>query len=343
SARRDQPLYAAAFRPGADFLAYGGRDRKIRYRDLRSGSELVLPGRQPYEITALGFSPDGTHLAVGDESCDIWVYQVDPPKLLFHSKHHHECWLNSVSWTLDGERFLFGCRPNAHAGKPALFEPNVILEARQAEAARNLDPAIAGKDREIRDRAKSPELRRVLTETVRNLKTRKECVAAHLERGGRASEAKRVRESLDAESLENEALRVLAGPAAAPAASTIVGETDNNEDYDASRPAEDAVLDPALDGAGWNTAIGAAGGAGGAFAGRRGAVRPLSPALAAELLKNRAEIDALREKFLCDPVVRRVQDERKALCERQQAEVRKAAAELRQGFNANQWKIRKKK
>lgn len=67
--------------------------------------------------------------------------------MIFHNKHHIECWLNSVAWAPDNQTFLFGCRPNSHAGKPAVHQALTITEAFQSEAAQGrrdeLDRSIA--------------------------------------------------------------------------------------------------------------------------------------------------------------------------------------------------------
>jgi len=126
---RAEPLYAAAFAPDARRVAFGGRERKVQELEVASGDERTLAAGQPYWITAVGYSPDGERIAVGDESCDIWLFEVRSGKRLFHGKHHVECWLSTVAWAPDNETFLFGCRPNAHAGTPSRYAPNIRAEA----------------------------------------------------------------------------------------------------------------------------------------------------------------------------------------------------------------------
>jgi len=142
SAAKSGPLYAVAFRPGTDQIAYGGKEKRIYQADLSTGKEQVISGRQPYWITTLGYSPDGRRIVAGDESCDIWLYQLDQPKLLFHSKHHVECWLSGVAWYPDSKRFLFGCRPNTHAGRPTVYPANLVQEARLSKPVRALEDQI---------------------------------------------------------------------------------------------------------------------------------------------------------------------------------------------------------
>jgi len=131
--RKGSPLHAVAFHPQGQRLAFGGEERKIYELDLANGGEQeISTEEQPYWITCLGYSPDGEHLAVGDESCDIWLYALREKKRVFHQKHHVECWLGTIAWASDNRTFLFGCRPNSHAGKP-----QVHLALTQAEAARS--------------------------------------------------------------------------------------------------------------------------------------------------------------------------------------------------------------
>jgi hypothetical protein len=122
--KKGQPLYALAFAPDGTRIAYGGDARAVHELTLASGDERVITENQPYWITTLGYSPDGKTLAFGDESCDVWVFDVASKKNLFHSKHHVECWLSQVAWAPDNETFLFGCRPNTHAGTPSIYAEN---------------------------------------------------------------------------------------------------------------------------------------------------------------------------------------------------------------------------
>jgi hypothetical protein len=131
--RKEGALHAVAFHPAGERVAYGGHDRNVYEYSIPSEEEQVLSSDQPYWITCLGYSPDGEILAVGDESCDIWLYERASRKLLFHNKHHVECWLSGVGWAPDNESFLFGCRPNSHEGKPSVYQPLVVAEAAQAE------------------------------------------------------------------------------------------------------------------------------------------------------------------------------------------------------------------
>lgn len=135
---KGKALHAVAFHPEGRLVAYGGLDKKIYQCDVESGKEEVVSKKnsQPYWITCLGYSPDGRRLAVGDESCDIWIYELPANEMVFHNKHHVECWLGSVAWSGDNETFLFGCRPNSHAGKPALYQALTRAEAAQSATVR---------------------------------------------------------------------------------------------------------------------------------------------------------------------------------------------------------------
>ncbi|MBT3220320.1 MAG: WD40 repeat domain-containing protein, partial [Proteobacteria bacterium] len=140
--QRGQPLYAVGFSPKANVLAYGGEERLVVELNLDSGTERVLTQNQPFWITTLQYSPDGDRIALGDESCDVWLTDASTGEILFHSKHHVECWLSQVAWTPDSKTFLFGCRPNTHAGVPSTYSPNLVAEANQQERVKAVDKRI---------------------------------------------------------------------------------------------------------------------------------------------------------------------------------------------------------
>ena len=101
-AKKPGGLYAVDFHPTERRIVFGGHERKVYQVDLETKEEQVISGHQPYWITCLGYSPDGQLVAVGDESCDVWLYKLKNPKeSVFHSKHHVECWLTQVAWTPD--------------------------------------------------------------------------------------------------------------------------------------------------------------------------------------------------------------------------------------------------
>jgi len=136
-AKKGGALYALDFHPTKQLAVFGGHDKKVYQVDLKTKKEKVISGSQPYWITCLGYSPNGKMVAVGDESCDVWLYDLKKPgKSVFHSKHHVECWLTQVAWSSDNETFLFGCRPNSHTGKPALYTALNYTEAARSPAAR---------------------------------------------------------------------------------------------------------------------------------------------------------------------------------------------------------------
>jgi hypothetical protein len=158
------PLYAVAFSPDGARIAFGGHACTVDEVEVATGRQKRIAAGQPYWITAAGYSPDGKVLAIGDESCDIWLFDAASAKCLFHGKHHEECWLSTVAWAPDGETFLFGCRPNSHAGKPAVFAPNTYSEALADAEVRGLAATRAETEVECWDawaRADSQETRAI--------------------------------------------------------------------------------------------------------------------------------------------------------------------------------------
>ncbi len=171
-ARKRDALYAVDFHPSGRAIAFGGLDRKVYQRSLSGGTEKVVSGEQPYWITCLGYSPDGGSIAVGDESCDVWLYASDKPRQpVFHSKHHNECWLTQVAWSRDGRSFVFGCRPNTHAATPSLFAPLNQVEAARSQPVRQSRQALlAAIDKEMKNPQK-PATRDALARFASALKT----------------------------------------------------------------------------------------------------------------------------------------------------------------------------
>ncbi|MBI4616988.1 MAG: PD40 domain-containing protein [Planctomycetes bacterium] len=122
-------LYAVSFHPDGTRVAVGGMDKKVCEVEIASKGSRILSASQPYFVTALGYDPSGERLAVGDESCDVWLLSASTGDILYHGKHHHECWLSQVAWTPDGTEMAFGCRPNTLASRPAVHRPNLAAEA----------------------------------------------------------------------------------------------------------------------------------------------------------------------------------------------------------------------
>ena len=171
-AKKSAALYALDFHPTRPEVIFGGHDKKIYQVDLNSGKEQVVSGNQPFWITCLGYSPNGKVIAVGDESCDVWLYDVEKPgKPIFHSKHHVECWLTRAAWAPDNQTFVFGCRPNSHAGKPALFTAlNYGEAARSPEVRRSRKALLASIEAELKS-AKGEEARAALKRLMQALKS----------------------------------------------------------------------------------------------------------------------------------------------------------------------------
>jgi hypothetical protein len=166
--KKGGPLYALAFSPDGARLVFGGEQRVIHEVALADGEEREIAAGQPYWITTLGYSPDGKTIVGGDESCDVWAFEAESGKRLFHSKHHVECWLTTVAFPPSGETFLFGCRPNTHAGTPAIYGANVLHEARADPDVKRLEEERArveaecwdawvkdGSNRELRKRVRA--------------------------------------------------------------------------------------------------------------------------------------------------------------------------------------------
>ncbi|MHC4597737.1 MAG: WD40 repeat domain-containing protein [Planctomycetota bacterium] len=318
-------LYAVAFRPGTTHLAYGGHNRVIHQLDVAEGKETLLKAGQPYWITALGYSPDGTHIAVGDESCDVWIYEVDTKKLLFHSKHHVECWLSSVAWADDGERFLFGCRPNSHAGKPALYMPNVQAEAHHDKKVQAFNGKLRENGKRLRDRVGSASMKSLLDEAEALIRRRNEAVAKALEKLGKKKEAEAWRKK----SARAEAVEAVAGAVKTKAADQL------------KAPAMNSSAD-----------VGVSGAASGGFQslGSEPSIKvkqtgkpSLPPGASKEVAELNRQIAELQKKVEADEEVKKLRAEQASLIQGQKKELGEAVKRLSQSFNINEWRLKKKK
>ncbi len=119
-------LHAAAFHPRRSSIAYGGKEKQVYVYDFASRREEEVTQNLPFGITCLAYSPDGDCIAIGDDSCDIWVYRVPMKTRLFHEKHHVDCWVQAAAWSGDGESLAFACRPKRNA--PTIHAPLRLAE-----------------------------------------------------------------------------------------------------------------------------------------------------------------------------------------------------------------------
>lgn len=316
---KKQPLHAVAFSPDGARVAFGGEERILAEIDLASGAERVIAKDQPFWITTAGYSPDGKVIAIGDESCDIWLFDVETKANLFHSKHHVECWLSSVAWAPDSATFLFGCRPNAHAGQPAIFAPNERIEALQraeVQAAIAAQRALEAACEAILDRPENRPLR----ERARELAERKATLLGPANRTLRAGIEKNIvlGEALAIEGESGSAvLSFAAEEASAPATPVTVG----------------ALAALAGDGS-----PGATGGG--------EALKKVAPAVdeatRKELEALEAEIAAFQKDLAARADVMEALAKLDASRKQYVESFEKACAELRASFNVNQWKLQKK-
>jgi dipeptidyl aminopeptidase/acylaminoacyl peptidase len=327
-AEKKTPLYAVTFRPGTTQLAFGGHNRVIHQLDLAGGKEEVLRAGQPYWITALGYSPDGEHLAVGDESCDVWIISVDAKKLLFHSKHHVECWLSSVAWADDGERFLFGCRPNSHAGKPALYMPNVHAEAHQDRMVLAFNPKLKDNGKRLRDRVESKAMQPLLEQAEELFRRRNEAVAVALEKQGKkkAAEAwrKKSARALAVEVAASAAMVAAGGPVTAPGmvSNSAVG-VDGAESDAPSGGFQSLASGPTIK-----------------FK-KTGKHAP--PVVSKEVTELDRQIAELQKKIEADEEMKKLREEQSVLIKNRKKELGEAVKRLGQSFNINEWRLKKKK
>jgi WD40 repeat protein len=89
-------------RPGADAFVTAAEDGVVLFRDGVSGAvrRTLLHGDE--RPTAIGFSPDGARLAIGDEAGRAWICPVDGGVAV--ELVGHEQRIDAIAWTPDGTR-----------------------------------------------------------------------------------------------------------------------------------------------------------------------------------------------------------------------------------------------
>ncbi|MHC4390397.1 MAG: WD40 repeat domain-containing protein, partial [Planctomycetota bacterium] len=173
------PLYAVAFSPDGRTISFGGQEKKVYAVAVKGGDPVILSEKQPFDITALGYNHTGDVLAIGDESCDVWLLDVEAKAHLFHGKHHVECWLSSLAWAPDNETFLFGCRPTAlaEASAASSAEPAAGPEGETVVAIEGIQTAIqAARTRHSEAHALTDEERKELAEIEKSIEAEKQAL-----------------------------------------------------------------------------------------------------------------------------------------------------------------------
>ncbi|TBU43911.1 WD40 repeat-like protein [Dichomitus squalens] len=91
-------------------VAVGGEDQKVRLYswDGKALSEKATLEGNKGTVSALAFSPDGKHLASGDSSGKIALFDAAAHKLVTSRWSFHSGRINSLSWTADGKHCASG-------------------------------------------------------------------------------------------------------------------------------------------------------------------------------------------------------------------------------------------
>lgn len=103
----DKLSHTVAFSPDDRFIAFGGRDAKVRILDAANGSVVHVLEAHQDAVRGLCFSPDGAMIAsaANDESVRLW--DTASGKLL-HTYRGHVLEVQSVDISPDGKTIVSG-------------------------------------------------------------------------------------------------------------------------------------------------------------------------------------------------------------------------------------------
>lgn len=97
-----------AVSPNETQLATSGRDGTLRIWELTTGEELQLPIEDDEAVTALAYSPDGSRLAVGTATGQIWMLNTEDYTEIYRLEGLHERNVLAIAFNSDGSQIATG-------------------------------------------------------------------------------------------------------------------------------------------------------------------------------------------------------------------------------------------
>ncbi|KAL1949187.1 hypothetical protein VTO73DRAFT_10993 [Trametes versicolor] len=100
----------SAIAAAGSVVAVGGEDQKVRLYtwDGKALAESATLDGNKGTVTALAFSPDGSHLASGDSTGKIVLYDATERKMITSRWSFHNARVNALAWTADGQHCASG-------------------------------------------------------------------------------------------------------------------------------------------------------------------------------------------------------------------------------------------
>jgi len=101
---------AVAVSPDNALAAVGGLDQKIHLYSLSGGSlkEVNVLERHSRQVTSASFSPNGKHLATGDQKNEIIIWNTSNWSIVEEGWCFHTASVKSLAWSPNSERLASG-------------------------------------------------------------------------------------------------------------------------------------------------------------------------------------------------------------------------------------------
>jgi WD40 repeat protein len=99
------------FSPDSKWLVFGaGKDNLVFYSVSDGNSKSIVPGNKSF-VTAVGFHPSGSPIAVGFKDGSIQMYD-SKTQAITKTIMAHEKAINHISFSSDGQTFYSGSKDN---------------------------------------------------------------------------------------------------------------------------------------------------------------------------------------------------------------------------------------
>ena len=105
------PIQTAAYSPDGRFIAIGGEDCTVQFREAATGKTVGLPLVHPAKVGAIAYSPDGRTVMTGSDDHFARLWNVETGETIGPALRHDKPVL-AVAISPDGQVGLTGCFDN---------------------------------------------------------------------------------------------------------------------------------------------------------------------------------------------------------------------------------------